>query len=119
MNYIIFDLEFNQGYNFEKEFTGLTVDELDVSQIPTEYINLQSYASKALNCQKWINTGLGNAANFLWISNESKFHDAFNEQFEKMFNREMSAEEKSIIKLAYIMGKTHQFQVKVSPVENK
>ncbi|MHC1682699.1 MAG: exonuclease domain-containing protein [Clostridiaceae bacterium] len=30
-------------------------------------------------------------------------------QFEKMYNREMSEEEKSIIKLAYIMGKTKQF----------
>jgi DNA polymerase III epsilon subunit-like protein len=30
-------------------------------------------------------------------------------QFEKMYNREMSEEEKSIIKLAYIMGKTRQF----------
>ncbi len=33
-------------------------------------------------------------------------------QFEKMYNREMSEEEKSIIKLAYIMGKTNQFQIK-------
>ncbi|OOM72335.1 sporulation inhibitor KapD [Clostridium puniceum] len=31
-------------------------------------------------------------------------------QFEKMYNREMSDEEKSIIKLAYIMGKTGQFK---------
>lgn len=30
-------------------------------------------------------------------------------QFEKMFNREMTEEEQSIIKLAYIMGKTNQF----------
>lgn len=30
-------------------------------------------------------------------------------QFEKMYNREMSDEEKTIIKLAYIMGKTGQF----------
>ncbi|WP_097025973.1 3'-5' exonuclease [Clostridium peptidivorans] len=37
-------------------------------------------------------------------------------QFEKMFNREMSEEEKKIIKLSYIMGKTNQFQVK-SPKE--
>lgn len=33
-------------------------------------------------------------------------------QFEKMFNREMSLEEKSIIRLAYIMGRTNQFQLK-------
>ncbi|QGU94668.1 exonuclease [Clostridium bovifaecis] len=33
-------------------------------------------------------------------------------QFEKMFNREMTEDEKSIIKLAYIMGRTNQFQIK-------
>lgn len=33
-------------------------------------------------------------------------------QFEKMFNREMSEEEKEIIRLAYMMGKTNQFQMK-------
>ncbi|MCB2289254.1 exonuclease domain-containing protein [Clostridium sp. CS001] len=35
-------------------------------------------------------------------------------QFEKMFHREMTDEEKSIIKLAYIMGKTKQFQIKTT-----
>ncbi|SHI20174.1 Inhibitor of the KinA pathway to sporulation, predicted exonuclease [Clostridium magnum DSM 2767] len=34
-------------------------------------------------------------------------------QFEKMFNREMSTEEQSIIKLAYMMGKTNQFQTEI------
>ncbi|MDF2879922.1 MAG: exonuclease [Clostridiaceae bacterium] len=32
-------------------------------------------------------------------------------QFQKMFNREMTHEEQSIIKLAYLMGKTNQFQL--------
>ncbi len=44
-------------------------------------------------------------------------------QFEKMFNRQMSEEEKSIIKLAYIMGKTNQFQIiqtnNVVPIDEK
>jgi DNA polymerase III epsilon subunit-like protein len=35
-------------------------------------------------------------------------------QFEKMFDREMTKEEKSIIKLSYIMGKTNQFQTKIN-----
>ena len=35
--------------------------------------------------------------------------EALIKQFEKMYNREMSEEEKSIIKLAYFMGKTKQF----------
>ncbi|WP_027632799.1 3'-5' exonuclease [Clostridium hydrogeniformans] len=33
-------------------------------------------------------------------------------QFEKMYNREMSEEEKAIIKLSYMMGKTNQFKIK-------
>lgn len=32
-------------------------------------------------------------------------------QFEKMYNREMTDDEKSIIKLSYIMGKTNQFLI--------
>lgn len=32
-------------------------------------------------------------------------------QFEKIYNREMTDEEKAIIKLAYIMGKTNQFLI--------
>lgn len=35
--------------------------------------------------------------------------DALIHQFEKMYNREMTQEEKSMIVLAYKMGKTHQF----------
>ncbi|MGV8979985.1 exonuclease domain-containing protein [Clostridium sp.] len=258
MNYIVFDLEFNQGYNFGveteniinpkcpfeiiqigavklnenfekistldilikpkiyttlnpfvKKLTGLTMDELDKGKsfkemytefiqfiepdhcvlcvwgaadikelfrnieyyeldettVPTEYINIQSYASKALNCKKGINIGLSNAAKLLDISVESQLHNAFNDayytaevfktiysseikvktynpykhqglkrsnnenyeidfcnlmkQFEKMFKRQMTTEEKSIIKLAYIMGKTNQFQIKSSPEYKK
>ncbi|MEW9096877.1 MAG: 3'-5' exonuclease [Clostridiaceae bacterium] len=33
-------------------------------------------------------------------------------QFEKMFSREMTLEEQSIIKLSYAMGKTNQFNIK-------
>lgn len=253
MNYIIFDLEFNQGYSFEKgakstlnpkcpfeiiqigaiklnenfetvgtidilvkpeiyteinpfvkEITGMTIEqldkgksfkemysefiefiktdrnvlcvwgvadikelfrnieyhELDTSLVPTEYINIQFYASKKLNCEKGINIGLGTASQLLNIPIENKFHDAFNDayytmevfkriyskkikpsiynpyknirinksdtqkhkidtpslikQFEKMFSREMTEDEKAIIKLAYIMGKTNQFQIKIA-----
>ena len=258
MNYIVFDLEFNQGYNFGKEtnnkinpkcpfeiiqigivklndnfetigtldvlvkpeiyttlnpfvkeLTGITMDELDsgksfkemyeefinfiktdrsilcvwgisdikelfrnmeyheldTSKVPTEYIDIQSYASKALNRPRGINIGLSNAAKLLDVLIESQFHNAFNDayytaevfkkiynkeikanvynphnparlnttdtqkykidtynlmkQFEKMFKRKMTAEEKSIIKLAYIMGKTNQFQIKISQDPNK
>ena len=253
MNYIVFDLEFNQGYNFAKgtkslinpkcpfeiiqigaiklndhfetigtldvivkpeiyttlnpfvkELTGITMEELnkgisfkkmyedfsnfikadrsilcvwgiadikelirnieyyelDSLTVPTEYIDIQSYASTSLNCKKGINIGLGNAAKLLSVPIESQFHDAFNDafyttevfkkiynkkikptiyvpkvkglnrlgaqnykidlpgltdQFEKMFKRKMSIDEKSIIKLSYIMGKTNQFQIKIDP----
>jgi len=37
-------------------------------------------------------------------------YDGLINQFEKMFNREITEEEKSMIKLAYIMGNTNQFQ---------
>ncbi len=254
MNYIVFDLEFNQGYNFSKEakntinpkcpfeiiqigavklndnldmigtldilvkpqiyptlnpfvkeLTGITMDELEKGKsfkemyenflkfikadksvlcvwgvadikelfrnieyyeldtliVPTEYINIQSYASTSLNCKKGINIGLSNATELLGVPIENKFHNALNDayytaevfkkiynkeiktnvyshykhtllnrsntqnykidfynlmnQFEKMFKREMTADEKSIIKLAYIMGKTNQFQIKIDP----
>jgi inhibitor of KinA sporulation pathway (predicted exonuclease) len=42
-------------------------------------------------------------------SNSQVDNKALIEQFEKMYNRKMSDEEKAIIKLAYIMGKTNQF----------
>ncbi|MBU3189063.1 exonuclease domain-containing protein [Clostridium bowmanii] len=259
MNYIVFDLEFNQGYNFGveseniinpkcpfeiiqigaiklnenfekistldilikpeiyttlnpfvKNITGLTMDELDkgksfkemysefmqfiqpahcvlcvwgaadikelfrnieyhgldAATVPTEYINIQSYASKALNCKRGINIGLSNAAQLLDIPIESQLHNAFNDayytaevfkiiysneikikvydlynhkdlkrsssenhkidlynlmkQFEKMFKRQMTEDEQFIIKLAYIMGKTNQFQIKIgSPTTSK
>lgn len=50
------------------------------------------------------------------LSKEKKKVDYYGliKQFEKMFNREMSEEEKKIIKLSYIMGKTNQFQFKTS-----
>jgi len=258
MDYVVFDLEFNQGYNFGvetnntintkcpfeiiqigvvklnenletigtldllikpeiyttlnpfvKELTGLSIDELDngisfkemykelssfiktdssvlcvwgivdikelfrnieyygldPSVVPTQYINVQSFASKNLNCQKGINIGLSNAANLLNIPLNSQLHNALNDaqytaeifkkiysseikvkkyipqkyenlrrssngnykidfsnllnQFEKMYKREMTQEEKSIIKLAYFMGKTNQFQIRVFPTANK
>lgn len=140
-------------------FRNIEYHGLDASIVHTEYINIQSYASKLLNCEKGINIGLGNAAKLLNVPIESEFHNAFNDayytakvfkkiynkdiktkvydphkptktnrlasqnykidfgnlvkQFEKMFKREMTTQEKSIIKLAYIMGKTNQFQTKI------
>lgn len=139
-------------------FRNIEFHGLDSSLMPKEYINIQQYVSKYLNCPKGTNIGLSNAVQLLDIKVENKFHNAFydalytgevfkkvfNEdlkisiyepnvnkqltrqnsekskidtynlikQFEKMYNREMSEEEKSIIKLAYIMGKTNQFEIK-------
>jgi len=140
-------------------FRNIEFHELDISPVPKEYINLQSYASKYFNCPKGTNIGLRNSIELLNIPIENKFHNAFNDacytaevfkkiyskdikssmynpskyirrnrdnngrkkvdtfklilQFEKMFNREMTAEEQSIIKLAYMMGKTNQFQIEL------
>lgn len=44
-----------------------------------------------------------------YIPREIVDEEALIRQFEKMYNREMSEEEKTIIKLAYFMGKTKQF----------
>ena len=141
-------------------FRNMEYHELDASLVPTEYINIQSCASKVFNCERGINIGLGPAAKLLDIPIESDLHNAFNDayyttevfkkvytkeikinkynpyknrrvnksdtqkhkidtisllkQFEKMFNREMNDDEKSIIKLAYIMGKTNQFQINIA-----
>ena len=148
-------------------FRNIEYHDLDTSIVPTEYINIQSWASKELNCQKGINIGLSNAAQLLGIAIENQLHNAFNDayyttevfkkiydkkikvstynphkntrinrsdtqkhkidtynlikQFEKMFKREMTTEEKSIINLAYIMGKTNQFQIKIpsDPIDKK
>ena len=118
----------------------------------SQYIDVQTYASKYLKTETKSKIGLKNAIELLNIPISGNFHDAFNDayytseifkiiydnkmkpiayksqpyrktaqpkekidtvslikQFEKMYNREMSEEEKSIIKLAYIMGKTRQF----------
>jgi len=137
-------------------FRNISFHGLDSSLIPKEYINIQKYVSKNLNCPKGTNIGLSSAVELLNINVKNKFHDAFNDalytseifkkvfnenlktarynpsinkpltrqtikknkvdtdklinQFEKMYDREMSEEEKSIINLAYIMGKTNQFQ---------
>lgn len=146
-------------------FRNIEYYELDSSEVPSDYINIQSYASKVLNCQKGISIGLSNAAKLLNIPIETQFHNALNDaqytaevfkkiynskikttlynhhkhrnlnrpntqnykidycnlfnQFEKMFKREFTTDEKSIVKLAYIMGKTNQFQIKSSQSTNK
>ncbi|MBZ9632915.1 3'-5' exonuclease [Clostridium sp. FP1] len=146
-------------------FRNIEYHELDATIVPTDYINIQSYTSRKLNCKKGINIGLGNAAELLGVPIENEFHDAYNDafytaevfkkiysseiktriynphkntrvtrpdtenykldtcnlfkQFEKMFKREMTEDEKSIINLAYIMGKTNQFQIKVPQSPNK
>jgi len=142
-------------------FRNIKYHGLDDNVIPTDYIDIQSYASKQFNCSKGICIGLASAAKLLNIPIESEFHNAFNDayyttkvfkliysediktkvydphdltkstrlpaknykidfdnllkQFEKMFKREMTIDEKSIIKLSYIMGKTNQFQTKITP----
>jgi DNA polymerase III epsilon subunit-like protein len=128
---------------------------LNKSILPKEYINIQHYATKHLNCPKGRNVGLRNAVELLDIPLSGRFHDAFNDayytaevfrriydhdikpdlyhsikesrlngthkkakldthtlikQFEKMYSRQMTKEEQSIIKLAYKMGRSNQFQ---------
>lgn len=146
-------------------FRNLEYYNLDTSLIPREYINLQLYTSKYLNCPKGTSIGLKRAVELLEISFTDGFHNAYYDayytseifkkiynkkiktniyksqkeiklerhenlrkkidtyklikQFEKMFDREMTQEEQKIIKLAYMMGKTNQFQIKNEEKEVK
>ena len=146
-------------------FRNLEYYDLDTSLIPREYINLQLYTSKYLNCPKGTSIGLKRAVELLEISFTDGFHNAYYDayytseilkkiynkkiktniykshkeiklerhensrkkidtyklikQFEKMFDREMTQEEQKIIKLAYMMGKTNQFQIKNEEKEVK
>ncbi|WP_163195488.1 3'-5' exonuclease [Clostridium thermarum] len=134
---------------------------LNISSIPRKYINLQSYMSKLLSCEKGTNIGLKSTVELLGIPHNNEFHDAYSDayftaeifkrvysdkikpklyntnnpklssrssagkkyldsealinQMEKMFSRKMSEEEIIIIKLAYMMGKTNQFQISENP----
>jgi len=140
-------------------FRNMEYHGINAASLPMEYINIQSYASKYLNCPKNTNIGLRNAVELMNISRSMPFHDAFNDafytaeilkkihtkkmlpqiyipkklnlinirnmdkkeidtknllkQFEKMFSREMTDEENTIIKLAYIMGRTNQFETSI------
>lgn len=144
-------------------FRNIKYHLLDESLVPKEYIDIQKYASKYLNCPKGTNISLHNAVELYGIPVKYEFHNAINDayytaevfgrifnrkmkpkkynmedyiapkrqtnskpkvdndrlirQFEKMFNRKMTEEEKSIIKLAYMMGKTNQFQVNISDIK--
>lgn len=50
---------------------------IDTSIIPREYINIQHYTSKFLNCTKGTSIGLKNAVELLEIENNEEFHDAY------------------------------------------
>lgn len=82
---------FNDAYYTAEIFKSLYRDDIE----PEEYFPAEkkSYSRSKLQQKK-------------------KKTDVFKliNQFEKMYEREMSQEEKSIIKLAYVMGKTHQFE---------
>ncbi|MDP4144274.1 MAG: 3'-5' exonuclease [Bacillota bacterium] len=141
-------------------FRNVQYHKLNSFLIPREYINVQFYASKLLNCPQGTNIGLRNSVELFNIPMTNTFHNALNDsiytaevfkivynenikpklyipnstvnstrqneekqevdtyslikQFEKMFKREMSQEEQSIIKLAYMMGRTNQFLIKGS-----
>ena len=47
--------------------------------------------------------------NFIGKKKKKIYTEQLFAQFEKMYNRKLSSQEKDMIKLAYIMGKTNQF----------
>ncbi|GAA0182790.1 3'-5' exonuclease [Clostridium sediminicola] len=58
-------------------FRNADYHKLDTEQLPRDYINIQFYASKYLNCPKGTNIGLSNAVDLLHIPIKNEFHNAF------------------------------------------
>ena len=62
-------------------FRNIIYHGLDTSLIPTEYINLQAYISKYLNCPRGTFVGLHRAVELLEIPVSAQFHNALNDAF--------------------------------------
>ena len=62
-------------------FRNIIYHGLDTSLIPTEYINLQAYISKHLNCPRGTFVGLHSAVELLEIPVNAQFHNALNDAF--------------------------------------
>lgn len=60
---------------------------------------------------KLYNPSIGRTASNSRSSKKTVDSESLISQFVKMFGREMTEDEKTIIKLAYMMGKTNQFQI--------
>ena len=112
---------------------------LPTEDLPKLYIDIQDYASKHFKVPGGKRIGLKNALDFLNINISCEFHNAFNDayytaevfiriksepkkivnynalilQIEKMYNKRLTSEEISMIKLAYNMGKTNQFLIHI------
>ncbi|WP_326907666.1 hypothetical protein [Sedimentibacter sp. MB31-C6] len=109
--YIVFDLEFNQNFCDE------SVKKINRYMFPFEIIQigaikLDSNLNVVDSFSRYIRPGIYNP-NYIKprIKQPKKIIDieALFKQFEKMYNRIISEEEKSMIILAYKMGKTSQF----------
>lgn len=155
------------GVGDMRELVGnIKYHKLDLTLLPTDYIDIQRIASTYLKTPNGNSIGLKNAVEALDLPHDSQFHDAFNDafytgevfkkiyssdiepitynfndnkshnkpvlkgkvivdikgliaQFEKMFGRKMTEEEKKLIKLAYDMGRTGQFQTRVDNEEGE
>jgi DNA polymerase III epsilon subunit-like protein len=142
-------------------YSNASFHHLDVSLLPTQYINLQPLVSLHFHQPATKLMKLQTAVETLNIPITIPFHNALNDafytakiwkklyhpaiqpqfynpnitviktrqpkkelnfaklllQFEKMYQRSMSEEEETMIKLAYHMGKTGQFMEVVTPIE--
>ena len=142
--------------DFRELFKEIIYFNLPTENLPTQYIDIQEYASKHFKVPAGKRIGLKNALDFLNINISCEFHDAFNDayftaevfkklynasiepkvythtpiriksepkkkvnykalilQIEKMYNKKLTSEEISMIKLAYNMGKTNQFLIDI------
>ena len=67
--------------------------------ITTEMVATENYFPEVYN----------DFLNFIGKEEQKIYTEQLFAQFEKMYNRKLSSQEKDMIKLAYIMGKTNQF----------
>ena len=133
MNYIVYDLEFNQKNPNDTNPTKLTFEivqigavklnnDLEITAVFNKIIrpsvhfeihpyieNLTRITTEMVATENYFPEVYNDFLNFIGKEEQKIYTEQLFAQFEKMYNRKLSPNEKDMIKLAYIMGKTNQF----------
>ena len=92
-------LKFNKASPFNVNTLILFTKITFFIKINTEMVATENYFPEVYN----------DFLNFIGKEEQKIYTEQLFAQFEKMYNRKLSSQEKDMIKLAYIMGKTNQF----------